>query len=414
MVEPRYERVRIADLNPATYNPRRISNDALAGLRESVERFGLVEPIIINKDRTVIGGHQRLKVLQAKGVEEATVAIVDLPYIEERALNVSLNNRHIAGEFIEDELKDLLEEIQEQNVEMYDALVLDPLLKEITEKLESEAESVNSSYEGETDPDDAPESEETEERVQAGDIWQLGEHRLFCGDTTSNGISRVLDGDRVDSLVTDPPYGVDYGEKNEMLNENDAKHGIRGKRIEKKIANDAIKNYRSWFASWLGKITWAESATFYIFMSSVELHNLRLAIEDCGYHWSDYLVWVKNNHVLSRKDYHSKLEIITYGWPKKHKFHAKDFRTTVLEYDRPQKNDLHPTMKPVALVQQLVCDGSRGGGIVLDPFGGSGTTMIACQTAGRSCRMIELDARYCDVIISRWESFTGKRAQKIS
>jgi DNA modification methylase len=374
-----------------------MSDAAMAALEKSLERFGVVEPIIWNRTSGhVVGGHQRLKVLRARKVTETLVVVVELDDVDEKALNVALNSPKLAGEF-NVKLHDLLIEIEASRKELFDALRLGELRSGLVAPI------------GRTDPDDVPDLPEATPKTHPGDLYLLGRHRLLCGDSTSAADhARLLESDCVEALVTDPPYGVDYA-------------GIDGSR--KKIANDARSDYRAWFASWLSLIAWAPKATFFVCMSGLELHNLRLALDDCGYKFGDYLVWVKNAAVLTRKDYNSKNEFIAfgglehemvmYGWPETHRFFGGKKRTTVLEYDRPTKSDLHPTMKPVALIEQLVADGSPSGGIVLDLFGGSGTTLIACERAGRSARLMELDPGYCDVIAQRWENFTGKKAELV-
>jgi DNA modification methylase len=209
-------------------------------------------------------------------------------------------------------------------------------------------------------------------------------------------------------MITDPPYGVDYSGKNEFLNKFD-----KGNHIQKPINNDAITDYRKFFSAFMGLAPLAEYNTVYIFMSNKELHSLRLALDDCGYSWGDYLVWVKNNHVLGRKDYNAKHEFIVYGWKGKHKFYGEASATTVLEYNRPLRSELHPTMKPVELVCKLISDGTPAKGKIYDPFGGSGSTLIAAEQLNRTCYMMELDPGYCDVIINRWEQFTGDKAVRL-
>ena len=252
-------------------------------------------------------------------------------------------------------------------------------------------------------PDSAPAT------TKPGDLWKLGEHRLLCGDSTNpDHLQRLMGEDKADMLCCDPPYGVDYSDKNKHLN----KAG-KGNFVQTPILNDAIEDYRSWFGGWLSLAGayMADYNTVYISMSGKELHNLRLAFEDAGCTWSDYIIWVKNNHVLGRKDYHAKHELILYGWRGKHKFFGGRTRNTVLEYNKPQVSKLHPTMKPVELIEQLISDGTEGkGAIVLDLFGGSGTTLIASERLGRASRLMELSPVYCDVIVRRWEEFTGQKA----
>jgi DNA modification methylase len=230
----------------------------------------------------------------------------------------------------------------------------------------------------------------------------------MCGDSTdSRQVKQLLGDRRVDQLLTDPPYGVNYAAKNEMLNKFD-----KGNRVQTPIENDNITDYRAFFAAFLGCIPFADYNTVYVFMAGQELHSARLALDDAGIKWGDYLVWLKNNHVLGRKDYNAKHEFVVYGWKGKHKFYG-DFSTTVLEYNKPQKNELHPTMKPVELIARLMADGSTAAALVYDPFLGSGTTLIAAEQLGRTCYGLEIDPHYVDVIIKRWEQLTGKEAELV-
>jgi len=207
-------------------------------------------------------------------------------------------------------------------------------------------------------------------------------------------------------VLTDPPYGVDYSAKNEFLNKLD-----KGNCVQKDIENDNITDYLQFFTDMFESIKTVinDYNTLYVFMSGAELHNLRIALEKTEGKWSDYLVWVKNNHVLGRKDYNAKLEFCMYGWFNHHKFYG-EFNTNVLEFDKPLKNDLHPTMKPIPLLAKLIQDGTKENMNVLDLFGGSGSTLIACEQTQRNCYMMELDPEYCQVIINRWEEYTGQRA----
>jgi DNA modification methylase len=407
---PEIRRVPVKSLKPAPYNPRRIDPAAMAGLEKSLERFGVVEPIIFNqRSGFVVGGHQRLKVLQRMKVAQTDVVVVDLDDTDEKALNLALNNPAITGEF-SDKLADLLAEVEQANSTLFADLRLDQLL--------AEADAKRRKFLAQDDLDEAP-APPAVPVTKLGDVWVLDRHRVVCGDSTDPAVIAALLGDeRVDSLVTDPPYGVDYGAKNEFLNEYSKTHraSARGSagsiaRSEKRIANDVDQDYRPWFTSWLRLIPWAEYGTAYVFMSSLILHELRGAIDDAGLTWGDYLLWVKNGQVFGRKDYHSRHEFILYGWPQRHRFYGPvGGRGTVLEYARPSKSELHPTMKPIALLEQLLSDGSPDGSIILDLFGGSGSTLIACEASHRRARLVELDPAYCDVIVERWQALTGGKA----
>ena len=316
--------------------------------------------------------------------------VVDLPEAEEKALNVALNK--ISGEWDMPLLKDLLEELDtgafDVSLTGFDTAEIEQLMTQF--HLGGKVE------EKEVPP--VPEVPITKK----GDVWLLGKHKIMCGDCCiATDVERLFGRETADSIVTDPPYGVDYSGKNEFLNAYD-----KGKRMQTPIENDAIKDYRKFFAEFLSIAPLGNYNTVYVFMSGKELHSLRLAFDDCKITCGDYLVWVKNNHVLGRKDYNAQHEFIVYGWRGKHKFYGA-FSTTVLNYDRPQKSELHPTMKPIELVARLITDGTRKNGLVYDPFGGSGTTLIAAEQTGRKCYMMELMPGYCDVILSQYISLKG-------
>ena len=398
--------LNIDQLVPADYNPRKKLKPGDAEyekLKRSLQEFGYVDPVIWN-ERTghVIGGHQRLQVLIDSGETEVQVSVVDLDEDQEKALNIALNK--ISGEWDMAALAELLDELKRTDLDLaltgFDADEVDELFRKMqtTDEVKEDDFNVDAATAGITEP-----------VSKLGDIWQLGRHRLMCGDATvAADVERLMDGKKADSLITDPPYGVDYSGKNEFLNKFD-----KGNRIQKPITNDAITDYLQFFGAFLSLALLSEYNTVYIFMFGKELHSLRLALDDCGYSWGDYLVWVKNNHVLGRKDYNAKHEFIVYGWKGKHKFYG-GFSTTVLEFDRPSRSDLHPTMKPIPLLAKLINDGSPAKGKVYDPFGGSGSTLIACEQLNRICYMMELDEKYCDVIIKRWEELTGQKAELIS
>ena len=238
--------------------------------------------------------------------------------------------------------------------------------------------------------------------MEYGQTIKLGKHTLMCGDSTkTEDIKKLLQKTQIDSIITDPPYGVDYANKNKLLN-----NLYGGNRKTKEIDNDNINDYYLFFKQILENIKpyLNDYNTMYIFMSSKQLHNLRQAFDDAGYHWSEYLTWIKNNHVLTRKDYKAKMEHILYGWYNHHKFYG-GFRTNVLEYKRPHRNKLHPTMKPLPLLEQLIIDGTPENGMVFDPFGGSGSTLIACEKMDRVCYIMEIDSDYCDTIIKRYNDY---------
>jgi len=240
-------------------------------------------------------------------------------------------------------------------------------------------------------------------KSKLGQIYQLDNHRVVCGDATKKMIEC-----KADLLLTDPPYGVDYASKNRFLNSIG-----RSNSVQKPILNDDIEDYRKWFGEWLDKIQFSDYNSYYITISGQKLLDLSQALLDNNYKISQYLVWVKNNHVLGRQDYANKHELIIYGWKNHHEFYGP-FQTTVWEIDRPLKSKLHPTMKPIELMQKAIQNSSKEKGIILDPFLGSGSTLIACEQTNRICYGMEIDPAYIDVIIERWENYTGKKAKLLT
>jgi DNA modification methylase len=403
------KKIAINKLNPANYNPRidlQPGDEEYENIKMSIKKFGYVEPCIINvsNNNTVISGHQRIKVLKELGYNDIDCVLTELTIDEEKALNISLNK--IDGIWDKQKLVKMLDELK--NIEMleftgFDDVSLENLKNQLEEIEEAESDNSSNTYEDNFD------NKNVKKITKQGFLYQIGNHVLLCGDSTKQDDVNILfqDNIKVDSLITDPPYGVDYSSKNSDLNKLD-----NGNRIEKKIENDLIEDYREFFGNFLKIIPFNDYNTFYIAISSQHIHDVKLAIEDCKFKWSDYLIWVKNNHVLGRKDYNSKHEFFVYGWKGKHKFYG-DFSTTILEYDRPNKNDLHPTMKPVKLLSRLICDGSKENMIIYDAFGGSGSTLIACEQLKRRCYMIEIDPDYCDVIIQRYIDFKDGNSSDI-
>ena len=386
----------ISELKPHPKNPRVHPDSAIEKLERSIKEFGWTNPILVSADGYILAGHARLKAAEKAGISEVPVIYLPLEGAKAEAYLIADNRLQDETDWDMPKLKDLLQELDTGEFDL-----------ELTGFDMGEIEDLMTQFHvpEEIIEDEVPEPPE-EPITKPGDLWILGRHRLLCGDSTiKEDVERLIDGNKVDSMVTDPPYGVDYSSKNEFLNKFD-----KGNKVQKPIDNDAIANYQDFFSAFLAVTPLAEYNTVYIFMSSKELHSLRLALDACGYTWGDYLVWVKNNHVLGRKDYNAKHEFIVYGWKGKHKFYG-GFSTTVLEFDRPSRSDLHPTMKPIPLLAKLINDGLPAKGKVYDPFGGSGSTLIACEQLNRICYMMEIDPVYCDLIVKRWENLTGQKAE---
>jgi DNA modification methylase len=419
------KKIKLTDIHEAEYNPRVMTESEMNKLENSLNEFGMVDPIIINlKNNKIIGGHQRYKAILNKYYEEGEfnpelnlIRLGDVGWCftdtdvtikdenHEKALNLALNK--ISGDWDNEKLNNIIEELSTEgfNIDLTGFTEL-----EINDLIEAE-----NTYKNITDDNYDP-PQEMETNIKQGDIFKLGNHYLMCGDSTNEeDIKKLLNNNtkdepvKIDSLVTDPPYGVDYASKNELLNKID-----KGNRVQTPILNDNIEDYESFFNKILNNIKpyFNDYNTYYIFMSTTKLNDLINSLNNTDYYFSELLVWVKNNHVLGRLDYAAKHEFCLYGWYNHHKFYG-DFSTTILEFPKPSTSKLHPTMKPIELISKLITDGSPGGGIILDLFGGSGTTLIACEQLNRKCYMIELDPHYCQVIIDRWEEYSGQTAEKI-
>lgn len=390
--------IQIIDINkliPATYNPRKDlkTDDAeYIKIKNSIVKFGFVSPLVINKDMTVIGGHQRLKVLKDLGITEVECIVVDLDKTNEKALNIALNK--IQGDWDEDKLEALLRELKLEEFDMnltgFDFDEVDEILNDINGTKEDNFD-VDSAY------------EEIEEPItKPGDIWILGNHRLMCGDSThKDDIMRLMNNQDADMLLTDPPYNVDYvGKTAEAL----------------KIKNDNMDDNQ--FYEFLRKvfenmyIVTKEGASIYVFHADTEGINFRKAFKDAGFKLAECLIWKKDCFVMGRQDYQWQHEPVLYGWKegKAHYFINDRTQSTILEFDRPKQSTLHPTMKPIDLVAKLIKNSSKENDIILDLFGGSGSTIIATEQLNRKCYTMELDPKYCDVIVKRWETMTNREA----
>jgi DNA modification methylase len=381
--------MRLADLRPAEYNPRKDlqpGDPEYEKLKRSIGTFGYVEPIIWNeRTRHVVGGHQRLKVMLDLGIEEESVVVVDLAPNDEKALNIALNK--ISGDWDMPRLKDILELL---DTGAYDVT--------LTGFDMSEIEDIMTQFAPEEEADDDFDAEEEYAAVgetpfsERGDIYIIGgKHRLVCGDATSaEDFDVLMDGREARLTVTDPPYNVDY-------------EGTAGKIINDKQTDTA---FQAFLLAAFNNIHYAmkPGAAAYVFHADIEGLNFRRAFEEAGFETRQCLIWVKNSLVLGRQDYQVKHEPILYGWKsgEAHYFVEDRTQTTVIEENKPSKNGEHPTMKPVSLIGRLVSNSSKAGWIVLDPFGGSGSTLMCCEQLQRTCYMMELDPKYCDVIVRRY------------
>jgi DNA modification methylase len=384
-------------LIPYARNARTHSDAQVAQIAASIAEFGFTNPILAGSDGVIVAGHGRLAAAQKLGLASVPVVVLDhLTATQRRALVIADNRIAENADWDEAMLRVELADLQDEGFDLdltgFDADALAELM--------AGDEPVN---EGQTDEDAVPEVGETPVS-RPGDVWQLGPHRLLCGDATvAASYEALLDGEAVDIVFTDPPYNVNYA--------NSAKDKLRGK--DRAILNDNLGDgFYDFLLAALTPILAHCRGGIYVAMSSSELDVLQAAFRAAGGKWSTFIIWAKHTFTLGRADYQRQYEPILYGWPEGAQRHWCGDRdqSDVWQIKKPQKNDLHPTMKPVELVERALRNSSRPGDIVLDPFGGSGTTLIAAEKSGRVARVMELDPKYVDVIVRRWEVFTGKEA----
>jgi len=389
----------IERLIPYARNPRK-NDEVVDKMAAAIQEFGFRIPVVARSDGAVVDGHLRLKAAQRLGLKEVPVALADdLSEAQIKAFRL-LANRSASWAEWDDELLQLeLEDLQELGFDLSMTGFSDEELADLIDGEESEA--------GLTDENAVPETP-VEPVSKLGDLYILDNHRLLCGDSTAmENVERVLDGTLADMVFTDPPYNVDYG--------NAAKDKMRGN--NRQIMNDNLGDgFEKFLHDACANMIAVCKGAIYVCMSSSELHTLQNAFTAAGGKWSTFVIWAKNTFTLGRSDYQRQYEPILYGWKQgtDHYWCGARDQGDVWFVNKPVKNELHPTMKPVELVERAIRNSSKSRDIVLDCFGGSGTTMIACEKSGRQCRMIELDPKYCDVIVKRWEEFTGKKADLIT
>jgi DNA modification methylase len=380
-------------------NARTHSPEQVAQIAASIVEFGFTNPILAGSDGVIVAGHGRLAAAQKLGLATVPVVVLDhLTPTQRRALIIADNRIAENAGWDEALLRIEMADLQDADFDLsltgFDADALAELMA-----------GDEPQGEGQTDDDGVPDVAETPVS-RPGDVWLLGGHRLLCGDSTvAESYDRVLDGEPVDMVFTDPPYNVNYA--------NSAKDKMRGK--DRAILNDNLGDgfYDFLLAALTPTVAHCRGG-IYVAMSSSELDVLQAAFRAAGGKWSTFIIWAKNTFTLGRADYQRQYEPILYGWPEGAQRHWCGDRDQgdVWNIKKPQKNDLHPTMKPVELVERAIRNSSRPGNVVLDPFGGSGTTLIAAEKSGRLARLIELDPKYADVIVRRWQDWTGKQATR--
>ncbi len=430
--------LKLADLNPAKYNPRKMlvpGDPEYEKLKKSIQNFGYVELIVVNQrtNNTVISGHQRLSVLKDLGVEEVECVVVDMDEATEKALNIAMNK--ISGEWDKDKLAVLITDLQAEDFDVsltgFDAAELDELFKDQTKEgiheddfdVDTELKKPVFSKIGDIwklgrhklicGDSTKPETFEQKEGIheddfdvdtelkkpvfsKIGDIWKLGRHKLICGDSTKpETFEQLLLDQKVNLIVTDPPYCVSY-------------NGKAGK-----IKNDSMKEdefYDFLLAAFKNMHeSMADDASIYVFHSDSHGLTFRKAFFDAGFYLSECCIWKKNRFVLGRSPYQWQHEPCLYGWKQKgkHAWYSDRKQSTIWEFDNPMKSKEHPTMKPVELCAYPIMNSSLTNSLVLDPFGGSGSTLIACEQTNRTCFMVELDEKFCDVIVNRYIEQAG-------
>lgn len=389
--------IPIEKLNMAQYNPRKAlqSGDIeYEKLKGSIQEFGYVDPIIWNQQTgNVVGGHQRLTVLKDLGYSEIACVVLDIDETREKALNIALNK--INGEWDIPALRELLIDLSDSSISL-ELTGFDQ--KEIYDILQQFEESIGEIKEDDFSLEDAV-NEIREPQSKPGYIWLLGPHRLMCGDATNpDHVAMLMNGHFADMVFTDPPYNVDYtGKTKEALKiQND------------KMAHDKFKSFLLASYTNLFSIT-KEGGAIYVCHADSEGVNFRTAMLEVGWLLKQTIIWVKNAFVMGRQDYHWRHEPILYGWKPgaSHQWYGDRKQDTVWEINKPNANKEHPTIKPLDLIAKAINNSSKGRDIVVDLFGGSGSTLITADQQNRICFTMEIDPVYCDVVKNRWERMTG-------
>ncbi len=383
-------------------NYRKHSDKNKSLIRKSLKECGAGRSIITDKNGEIIAGNGvyeqakalniPVKIVETDGSELVVVKRTDLATEDEKRKKLALMDNSTSDQ-VEWDLENISSDFA---LEQLPEFGIDTLPQ--------------AAPEGELVDQEVPDAEQVETRCKPGDIWQLGRHRLLCGDATQvTDMEKLMDGKKADMVFTDPPYNVNYGATmKDTLRKKDGQ-----KSAGRTIMNDNLgDNFKQFLTDACANIVNFCKGAIYICMSSSELHTLYNSFVESGGKWSTFIIWAKNTFTLGRSDYQRQYEPILYGWPQgaKHYWCGDRDQADVWEYNKPQVNDLHPTMKPLELVARAIKNSSQANDLVADFFGGSGSTLIACEQLNRVCYMSELDPKFCDVILTRWENLAGKEA----
>lgn len=388
---------KVSELIPYINNPRN-NDDAVDAVASSIKNFGFKVPIVIDSNNEIINGHTRLKAAKKLGLETVPVIVADdLTPEQIKAFRLADNKVGEIATWDEEALAIELGELAEIDFDM----------TEFGFEFEEENEVIE-----DEDFDATPPEEPTS---KLGDIYKLGRHRLMVGDSTDcEQVKSLMGEQQADLLLTDPPYNVDYSSKDYGRDKTSKTRKNNQIKNDKMSDDDFINFITNVFKSAYENVK--KGASFYCWYSDAAAVQFNLGIKNAGFSVKENLIWVKNNIVLGRQDYQHKHEPCLYGWVENasHSWYSDRKQTTILNFDKPLSSQLHPTMKPVALFDYQMQNSSKQGDIVLDLFGGSGTTMIAAEQNGRNAYLMEFDPCYADVIIRRWEELTGEKAVKIN
>jgi len=395
METPILKNIPVKELKPAAYNPRKKlkpGDKEYEKIKNSIKEFGFADPLVVNSDMTIIGGHQRLTVAMDLGYTEVPCAVVNIDKTREKALNIALNK--ITGEWDENMLADLLKDLEASDFNTaltgFEPPEMEQLFNKVCDKDVTE------------DSFDVDEELKKPTMSKLGDMWFLGKHKVFCGDSTNEeNYVALMDGQKANLVLTDPPYNVDVEETaGKILNDNMA---------DEDFYKFLLAAYQAMYANL------ADDGSIYVWHADTEGLNFRKAFKDAGFYLSGCCIWKKNSLVLGRSPYQWIHEPCLYGWKQKgtHKWYSDRKQTTVWEYNKPRSSADHPTMKPVVLMSYPIRNSSATNGIVLDPFLGSGSTLIACCETDRICRGIELDPKFVDVIVKRYIEHEGGKTEDV-